>query len=269
MLNRARFEKIADRIVKENYGGDLNQAIAKEAMDMGLSPDSVRSLLHMVNTIASLAHLDEAPDEGSAFALAEPKKVLRIIYNVDDGGDSACGCKEASVTDRPKTKDLSDYAAPSRVKTASLEDAALDAARAVVEAEALPKYAHTSEEYMNKRRLEGVVNHFKTKRAAVVDAFRTELVRLSSEFTTLNAPDITVFEKEACYLHGDSAVDILDALRKDLRMKTASYEDHLAARDTSTLIVDTSKRAHVKLARVIELEAIYNAYTEAISRLEE
>lgn len=263
-VTRQNFEKIADRIVQSTYGkGDLSDAVAKTAEEMALQPEAIKSLLHMVNTIASLKHLDESDDRAESFPLAEPAKVLRIVFNTAHAGDeddSAC-CDHGG--------GMGDYGAPPEharegdVAGIDVPDAALEACK-TASVQELPRYSAQSTRVVGEVKLAAKVNVFRTKRAQAEGEYVELLDSLASDFSRLYGPALAPFEKDAYAIYGVDALEPIMAIRSCLKLPAISEGEIKTA---GVHLVRASDKNMVKIARMIELNKIHAALSGAVDKL--
>jgi hypothetical protein len=276
-VTRKNFEKIADQIVREAYGkADLSDAVAKTATEMALPPEAIKTLLQMVNTIASLKHLDESGDRAEAFPLAEPTKVLRIVFELGDESheEDSKGCLHEKAPARLEPSDMQDYAAPPSADLAASREAldapkeasadeALDRAREIVTE--LPTYTGTSRAYNAAARRRGRVTVFRMKRAEVENEYVGHLDFIASEFANLYGPDHGAFEKNAFALYGLPSAEPLVALRSCLHLDPVDFST--IEKTAEVRIIDDSDPLLLKLARMLELNEIHTALGGAIEAL--
>jgi len=274
-VTRQRFEKIADRIVTSAYGSeDLSEAVAKTATEMSLSPEAIKTLLQMVNTIASLKHLDESPDRSEAFPLAEPSKVLRIVFNLGD--EEAGDVPEAPELEPEPSADFSQP--PSEdIRPSADEDPVPEVVPEEEEAEETPEgevkeaslapqvFLTKSASFNSAARRRGQVAVFRTKLALVEQEYVDHLDYLASDFIRLGGPEIEPFEKDALYVYGDEAKEPLAAVRS--AMHYPDMDEDALEKCAGVKIVDTSTASMRKLARMLELNKMHKALGEAIETL--
>ncbi len=282
-VTRTTFEKLASDIVRRTYGsGDLSEAVAKTAMDLSLNPESIKTLLHMVNTIASLKHLDEASDRSEAFPLAEPSKVLRIVFKMDGEtqdedamtgsghvGGAGCSTGCGHQQEEPVADEHEDYAeAPSGDNTIHHEDlpTVTDEVKEAASNASLPLYMPLDEDKTARIHTEHAINKFKTQRAQVESEYVDHTLKLATLFKRYHGPSWAEFEKNAFSLHGEPCTEPLLTLRKALGYP--GLLEHTAKEGEYRRLVDSSSPQQVKLARMLELNAMHTVLNDAVDKLE-
>ena len=260
------FEKMA-RAVVDGYlkkATPLESNIVKVALDNGLSPDQIRNLVQLANTMAHLTLFNEKKDGDKVveFEPADPLAVLKRIYH---DKTPAPALSEQSDASAPMSSvqdlfgDLSEIA--DKVKALAVapgDDEAPAAVETPEAAESVPDQSQVSVSPAKRQmliiKIRKVAEDLNDRRLQHACEYKEELDKLAAEFAKLYGPNYAEFEKDAVSVRGRTALPVLADIRRCLRMpemREVSFEKQARVVDTDNDHMHSLDRL-IKLAQDFE-----------------
>ena len=274
VLQMYDFKKLAQPVAASYINGNtsLVDGLVKTALEHGLNPDQIQTLVNAVNSMTHLMLFDQKHgDKIIEFEPADVQEVLKKVYKVqdkpeeatvecapDEGGDSAL--PEALSRTEDFFSELPDLMGRLR---SSLESGNTEKSTAVSPDGTVTHVEESKgpgSRMLAVTKVKKVAEELEMRKMAAALEYQDTQDELASEFAKLYGPDHAEFEKSAVALYKEAAYPVLNDIRECLKMnRLTAGSIKMASAD----IVDDTTPELKKVSNMLRLRVEHREYDEA------
>ena len=268
------FKKLAQPVAVSYINGNtpLVDGLVKTALEHGLNPDQIQTLVNAVNSMTHLMLFDQKHDDKIIeFEPADVQEVLKKVYKVQDkpeGSTVECAPDEAGDSALPgalsRTEDFFSELPDLMGRLRSSQNAGDTEKSTDISPDGTVTHVEKSvgpgSHMLAVTKVKKVAEELDTRKMAAALEYQDTLDELASEFAKLYGPDHAEFEKSAVALYKEAAYPVLNDIRECLKMDRLTSDNIKTA---SASIVDDTTPELKKVSNMLRLRVEHREYDEA------